>query len=154
MNWGSANPTFCATGSRARCTEGKPQKNAFSSQRALVGLNHSGILALRNHFPKQRSASYGPWAKFIPPPIFVSKVLLEPSHIHSAKYDLWLPSHHNNRDEQLWYRLYGLQSLKCLLSSPGKTEKGFPTPVAKAKSKWPPWSLYLSIQVSSHQWQE
>lgn len=150
---GSANPTLCTTRSWARCAEEKSQRKAFSLQCVLVGLKHSCVLEIRNHFPKQRSANYGPWAKFISPPIFVSKISLEPRHIHSFTYWLWLPSHCHDWNEWLRYKLDDLQRLKHFLSGSGKTENGFPTPVPTARCKWLPWSLYLSIWVSSLWWQ-
>jgi hypothetical protein len=40
----------------------------------------------------QESANYSLWAKSGLPLVFVSKVLLEPSHTHFSKYCLWLQS--------------------------------------------------------------
>lgn len=65
---------------------------------------------------EQRSANCSPWARSGTLPIFVSKVLLECSHVHSLAYYLWLFSHYNGRVEELWQRQYGPQRLKYLLS--------------------------------------
>ena len=47
---------------------------------------------------------------------FVNKALLEPSHSHLLLYYLQLLLHQNSRGECLQQRLYGLLSLKYLLS--------------------------------------
>ena len=46
---------------------------------------------------EQGSADYGPWAKSGLPPVFVNKVLLEHSQIHSLTYFQWLfPTYDRN----------------------------------------------------------
>lgn len=50
---------------------------------------------------------HGLWAKPGLLPVFVNKILLQPSHIHLFAYCQWLLSYHNGRTEQLWWRWYG-----------------------------------------------
>lgn len=48
--------------------------------------------------------------------VSINKILLEHSHPPLLTYYLWLLLNYNNGDEYLQQKLYGPQSLKCLLS--------------------------------------
>ena len=74
---------------------------------------------------------------------FVNKALLEPSHSHLLLYYLQLLLHQNSRGECLQQRLYGLLSLKYLLSDSYLTYPAHLTDVP---------SLFLEVIFNIYLW--
>ena len=68
----------------------------------------------KDHNKEHKSMKYGLWGKSISWPLIVNNMILAHTHAYSVTRHPW--PFLSSKDEQLWQRTFGLESLKYLLT--------------------------------------